>query len=125
MLQHVTLEVRADQVEPCVRFWGLLGFEPMLPPPILRDGFRWVAREGTQIHLVTVDAPSVAERGHVAVLAPDYEDALAALRDAGFELKAGSNAWDAPRTFVRDPAGHRVEIMSAPPYPPWPGEAGG
>jgi len=24
--------------------------------------------------------------------------------------------------FVRDPAGHRVEVMEAAPAPPWPGE---
>jgi catechol 2,3-dioxygenase-like lactoylglutathione lyase family enzyme len=123
MLQHVTLEVRAGEVDACVRFWGLLGFAPMTPPPLLRDRFTWVAREGTQIHLVPVDDPVAANEGHVAVLADDYEAALAALRDAGFEPRPGSDAWDAPRSFVRDPAGHLVEVMSAAPYPPWPGEA--
>ena len=118
----MTLEVRPDQVDPCVRFWALLGFEWMLAPPLLRDRFTWVAREGTQIHLVPVDPPIVPDQGHVAVLPEDYEAALAALRDAGYELTAGSNAWNAPRTFVHCPAGHRVEVMSAPPYPPWPGE---
>jgi hypothetical protein len=34
----------------------------------------------------------------------------------------GSNAWDAPRTFVRDPAGNLFEVMSKSPQPPWPGE---
>jgi catechol 2,3-dioxygenase-like lactoylglutathione lyase family enzyme len=121
-LQHVTLEIARDRVDACVRFWGLLGFEPMTPPPLLRDRFVWVAREGTQIHLQPRDDPIVPDQGHVAVHAPDYEATLAALRDAGFELRAGSNAWDAPRTFVRCPAGHRVEVMSKPPYPPWPGE---
>jgi SAM-dependent methyltransferase len=47
---------------------------------------------------------------------------IAALRGAGFDPQPGSNAWNAPRVFVRCPAGHRVELMSAPPYPPWPGE---
>jgi catechol 2,3-dioxygenase-like lactoylglutathione lyase family enzyme len=122
MLQHVTLEIDRDRVEACVRFWGLLGFEPMVAPPLLRDRFVWVAREGTQIHLMPIDDPIVPDQGHTAVLPPDYEAALAALRDAGFELRAGSNAWNAPRTFVRCPAGHLVELMSAPPYPPWPGE---
>ena len=67
-------------------------------------------------------SPACPERGHVAVLPPDYDAAIAALRDAGFAPAPGSDAWNAPRMFVRDPAGHRVEIMSAPPYPPWPGE---
>ena len=46
------------------------------------------------------------------------------LSDHGFELHAGTNAWDAPRMFVRDPAGHRVEVMSKPPHPPWPAAPG-
>lgn len=122
MLQHVTLEVTPAQVDACVRFWGLLGFEPMTPPPLLRDRFTWVAREGTHIHLVPVEEPIAAREGHVAVLAEDYDAALEALHGAGFETRPGSNAWNAPRSFVRDPAGHLVEVMSALPVPPWPGE---
>jgi catechol 2,3-dioxygenase-like lactoylglutathione lyase family enzyme len=123
MLQHASLEVRGDQVEACVGFWRLLGFEPMTPPPTLRDRFTWVERAGTHIHLIPVEAPIAAREGHVAVLAEDYDGALGALRDAGFQPQPGTNAWDAARSFVRDPAGHLVEVMSAPPEPPWPGEA--
>ena len=121
MLQHATLEVPPQLVRECVAFWELLGFAEMAPPPMLADRFTWVEREGTQIHLNPQPAPSVAREGHVAVLPPDYEAALRALTDAGYELRAGSNAWNAPRAFVRDPAGHLVEIMSRPPHPPWPG----
>ena len=123
MLQHVTLEVAPDKVRDCVAFWALLGFDEMDPPPLLRARFTWVQREGTQIHLVPVDDPTQpAREGHVAIVAPDYEDVLRALAERGFALREGTNAWDAPRTFVRDPAGHQVEVMSAPPLPPWPGE---
>jgi catechol 2,3-dioxygenase-like lactoylglutathione lyase family enzyme len=120
MLQHVTLEVTQAQVRDCVAFWELLGFSELEPPPLLRDRFTWVERKGTQIHLVPVDAPIVAHEGHVAVLADDYEATLARLSERGFELREGSNAWNAPRMFVRDPAGHRVELMSKAPHPPWP-----
>jgi catechol 2,3-dioxygenase-like lactoylglutathione lyase family enzyme len=122
VLQHVTLEVRPDQVEACVRFWELLGFRRMTPPPLLRDRFTWVERNGTHIHLVPTDDPAIPREGHSAVVADDHEAALRALREAGFDPRPGSNAWDAPRWFVLDPAGHRVELMSAPPVPPWPGE---
>jgi catechol 2,3-dioxygenase-like lactoylglutathione lyase family enzyme len=115
VLQHVTLEVRPDQVRACVRFWELLGFDELEPPPSLRDRFTWVGREDTHIHLVPVERPAVPRDGHTAVVAEDAERAVAALRDAGFDPRPGSNAWDAPRWFVRDPAGHRVEVMSAPP----------
>ena len=122
MLQHVTLEVRVADVRPCVAFWELLGFTEMTPPPLLRDRFTWVERDDTQIHLVPVEAPVPAREGHVAVVADDYDATLARLTERGFELREGTNAWDAPRTFVRDPAGHLVEVMSKPPRPPWPGE---
>jgi catechol 2,3-dioxygenase-like lactoylglutathione lyase family enzyme len=121
MLQHVTLEVTRAQVRSCVAFWELLGFNEMEPPPLLRDRFTWVERDGTQIHLVPVDEPVAAREGHVAIVAADYEATLSRLSDAGYTLREGTNAWDAPRSFVRDPAGHLVEVMSKPPLPPWPG----
>jgi hypothetical protein len=122
MLQHVTLEVRPDQVRECVRFWELLGFTELTPPPLLRGRFTWVERGGTHIHLMPVDEPAIPRGGHAAVVADDAGATVAALRAAGFDPQPGSNAWDAPRWFVHDPAGHRVEVMSAPPVPPWPGE---
>jgi catechol 2,3-dioxygenase-like lactoylglutathione lyase family enzyme len=122
MIQHVAIEVREDDIAACVRFWALLGFEWMLAPPALRDRFTWVAHGDTQIHLMPVDDPAVPVRGHTAVVPDDYDAVLAALRGAGFALEPGSNAWGAPRMFVHCPAGHRVEVMSAPPRPPWPGE---
>jgi hypothetical protein len=123
VLQHVSLEVRPDQVRDCVAFWELLGFAEIEPPPMLRGRFTWVERDGTHIHLVPVDEPAIPNEGHTAVVAPEGETTVQTLRERGFEPRPGSNAWDAPRWFVNDPAGHRVEVMSAPPVPPWPGEA--
>ena len=115
MLQHVTLEVPPGQVRDCVAFWELLGFTELEPPPSLRGRFRWVGWVGTHIHLQPVEEPAVPRNGHAAIVAADAERAVATLRDAGFDPQPGSNAWDAPRWFVRDPAGHRVEVMSAAP----------
>ena len=115
MLQHVSLEVRPDQVDECVAFWALLGFGRVHPPPSLSERAAWVARERTQVHLMHVDDPVAPPQGHAAVVAPDYERTLDALRAAGFEPEPRREHWGAPRSFVRDPAGHRVELMSAPP----------
>ena len=57
-----------------------------------------------------------------AVVAPDFGRTVARLREAGFDPRPGTDAWDAPRSFVRDPAGNLVEVMSAVPEPPWPEE---
>ena len=115
MLQHVSIEVRPGQVDACLAFWGLLGFEQVTPPGELAERFIWVEREGTQIHLMPFEDPNTTVNGHCAVVVEDYEPTLAALRERGFELRAGSNAWGAARMFTRDPAGNLVELMSAPP----------
>ena len=57
------------------------------------------------------DAPHTTVNGHAAVVVEDYEATLAALRERGFELRAGWNTWGAPRTFTRDPAGNHVELI--------------
>ncbi|HEX2103415.1 MAG TPA: VOC family protein [Solirubrobacteraceae bacterium] len=116
-LNHVTLETRREDVEAEVAFWALLGFEQVQPPPGLRDRAAWVARDGTQIHLVYEDDPVVMPRGHPAVVAADYDAAVGRLRDAGFDVRPTEEHWGAARAFVRTPAGHRVEVMSAPPPP--------
>src|SRR4051812_47499194 len=114
MLQHVTLEVGRDDVDACLAFWALLGFERMDPPPLLRDRFVWVQRGGTQIHLMPLDDPQTTSQGHAAVVVDDYAATLDALHAAGHASRPGENAWNAPREFVRDPAGNLVEVMSAP-----------
>ena len=98
-----------------MRFYELVGFRRVDPPPALRDRATWVERDGTQVHLMLADEPVVPPEGHHAVVVADYERTLDALREAGFDPEPRTEHWDAPRAFVRDPAGHRVELMSAPP----------
>lgn len=115
MIQHVAIEVREHDVEACVRFWALLGFEPVDPPPTLAARAAWVQAGGTQVHLLFAEEPVVAPEGHVAVVVGDYDATLAALREAGFEPDPRSEHWGSPRAFVRCPAGHRVELMAFAP----------
>jgi len=116
-LQHTSLETRPADVEAELRFWALLGFEHVDAPPGLRDRATWVARGGTHIHLLHSDEPTAMPRGHVAVVVDDYDAATAGLRDAGFDVRPDEEFWGAARGFVRTPAGHRVEVMAAPPPP--------
>ena len=114
-LQHVSLEVRPDDVPGEQRFWALLGFEPVEPPGTLGERSAWVQRDGTQIHLLFAEAPVVPPSGHAAVVAEDFEAALTSLRDAGLNPEERTRHWGAGRAFVRSPAGHVVEVMAAPP----------
>jgi catechol 2,3-dioxygenase-like lactoylglutathione lyase family enzyme len=117
ILQHTSLEIRREEVDAEVAFWALLGFESVDVPPGLRGDATWVAANGTHIHLLYDDAPAIAPRGHVAILADDYEATVAGVREAGFDFRPAVELWGVPRGFVRTPAGHRVEIMSGPPPP--------
>jgi catechol 2,3-dioxygenase-like lactoylglutathione lyase family enzyme len=115
MLQHVGIEIAPGEVDRAVEFFALLGFERVDPPAALADSFTWVEREGTQVHLMHEQSPTVPPRGHLAVVVPDFEVALAHLREHGFEARPGREHWGAPRAHVIAPGGHRVELMAAPP----------
>ncbi len=114
-LQHVSIETRREDFEACVSFYELVGFKRVALPEMARDRAAWVERDGTQIHLVHTDEPVVPPDGHHALVVDDYERTLGALRDAGFDPEPQTEYWGAPRAFVRNPAGHRVELMAAPP----------
>jgi catechol 2,3-dioxygenase-like lactoylglutathione lyase family enzyme len=114
-LQHVSIEVDRAQVAACVAFYALIGFRAVDPPGTLGQTTAWVERGGTQIHLLFADDPVVPPEGHFAVVVDDYDATIARLRAEGFDAEPREEHWGAPRSFVRDPAGHRVEVMSAPP----------
>lgn len=115
MIQHVALEVRRRDVDACVAFWALLGFEPVDAPGALAERSTWVQAGATQIHLLHAGEPVIVPEGHVAVVVADHDATLAALRDAGFDPQPRTRYWGSPRTFVRSPAGHLVEFMAFAP----------
>jgi catechol 2,3-dioxygenase-like lactoylglutathione lyase family enzyme len=114
MLHHVGIEVAPAEIERSVELWQLLGFELVEPPESLGE-FTWLEREGTQIHLMPRDEPTVPPRGHVAVVVADFESAVSALRGHGFVVERRREHWNARRAVVIAPGGHRVELMASPP----------
>ena len=114
-LQHVSLEVRPDDVPAELAFWRLLGFAEVEPPGTLGERSAWVERAGTQIHLQWQDEPLAPPEGHAAVVVDDWDGVVARLRAEGYEVNERPRHWGAARCFVRAPGGHRVELMAAPP----------
>jgi catechol 2,3-dioxygenase-like lactoylglutathione lyase family enzyme len=114
-LQHAAIETHPRDADALIAFFALLGFDEVDPPESLRGRTRWVQRAGTQVHLLLTDDPVVPPSGHVAVVAPDYDAAVAALRAAGHDVTDRAQHWGAPRAFATAPGGHRVELMAAPP----------
>ena len=116
MIQHVTLEVRAADMDAEVRFWSLLGWAEVDPPPALRERFRWVRLGDASIHLAFTADPVVPVAGHTAIVCEDYDAVVAGLVADGHEAPPRTEYWDAPRTIVSSPAGHRIELMA---FEPW------
>jgi catechol 2,3-dioxygenase-like lactoylglutathione lyase family enzyme len=114
-LHHVGIELQVTDIDRAVEFFTLLGFERVEPPPALAAGFTWLERDGTQIHLMHEQRPTVPERGHLALIVPDFEATLERLREHGFETRPGREHWGAPRAHAIAPGGHRVELMAAAP----------
>jgi catechol 2,3-dioxygenase-like lactoylglutathione lyase family enzyme len=115
MIHHLGIEVASADVPRAVEFFTLLGFTEVEPPPALREGFTWLDREGTQVHLMHEEQPTVPTRGHLAVVVPDLDATLTRLREHSFETRPGREHWGAPRAHAVAPGGHRVELMAAPP----------
>ena len=83
----------------------------------------WLER-ATQVHLLFAD-DATPERGHIAVVVDDFDATVGSLRAAGHEVDARRAHWGSPRAYVRDPAGHLVEMMAfAPGGAGAPGESG-
>ena len=115
MLHHVSIEVAPAHVEACIACWELLGFERVEAPEALGGYVTWLEREGTQIHLIHTESPTIPVLGHPAVVVEDFEATFAALEAAGHAPERHRKLWGAPRAFVVMPDGHRVELMAAPP----------
>lgn len=114
MLHHVGIEVAPANIERTIELWQLLGFKNVEPPASLSE-FTWLEREGTQVHLMPTEPPTVPSPGHTAVVTPDFEATVAALRASGFEVEARREHWGAARALTFTPDGHRVELMAHPP----------
>lgn len=114
MLHHVGIEVGPDEIERSIEFWEALGFAVVEPPATLSE-FTWLERDGTQVHLMPTDQPTVPARGHTAIVAQDFDGDVATLRELGFDVERRRDHWGSPRALAIAPGGHRVELMAAPP----------
>ena len=115
MLQHVSLEVLPSDRARSAEFWTALGFKAIKAPPEIAEYVSWFERAGTQIHLIHTPSATVPTLGHAAVVAPDFRATVGRLREAGFEVSEARELWGEARAFAIAPAGHRVEVMAAPP----------
>lgn len=118
MIHHVGLEVHVEALDAEVAFWTLLGWHEVRVSDGIAGTGRWLQRGAQQIHLLAPDHPSAPPRqGHAAIVDEALDVTVQRLTGAGFETLERTRYWGARRVFTRSPAGHRVELMSAPPAP--------
>jgi catechol 2,3-dioxygenase-like lactoylglutathione lyase family enzyme len=118
LIQHVSLEVKPDQLDACIEFYDLLGFQRVTAPEKLAHYVTWLERDGDQVHLLQLPETSHMNAGHAAVpLGEAYEATQTRLRDAGYQVDDREEYWGSPRSFARDPAGNLIELMKFPPPP--------
>jgi catechol 2,3-dioxygenase-like lactoylglutathione lyase family enzyme len=119
MLQHVTMAVAPDGADDAAAFYTALGFAEEPPPEALRDRSRWFRRGEQQVHLLLDDDPAPPGDGsHVAFACEgDFDAVVERLTALGHVPEPRREHWGARRSFVRDPAGHLVELMAAAPPP--------
>jgi catechol 2,3-dioxygenase-like lactoylglutathione lyase family enzyme len=114
MIQHVARGVRPEVLEPCLRFYALLGFAPVRVPAGVAGRAVWLQLGPTQLHLL-IDRDGGADSGHIAIVVDPYEPTLDRLRREGHDVEPRREHWGAARSYVRDPAGQLVELMAAAP----------
>jgi catechol 2,3-dioxygenase-like lactoylglutathione lyase family enzyme len=115
VLQHVSIEIPPADKERALEFWGLLGFERVEAPGPIAEYVDWVERDGTQIHFIYSEQPTVPVLGHAAIVVADFDAAARSLAGAGFDFEEADQLWGERRGFAIGPGGHRVELMAAPP----------
>jgi catechol 2,3-dioxygenase-like lactoylglutathione lyase family enzyme len=118
MIQHVTREIQASELEPCIAFYRLLGFVPVPVPAGIEGRAVWLEHAGTQIHLMFVGPAAADERrpsGHVGIVVASYPETVERLRAAGHPVQPRREHWGSPRAYVHDPVGNLVELMAWPP----------
>jgi catechol 2,3-dioxygenase-like lactoylglutathione lyase family enzyme len=117
VLHHVSLEVKPDDVERSVEFFELLGFARVPAPDPIAAFVTWLERDASQIHFIHTPDAAAPPLGHPAVVAADFDQAVARMRDAGFDVEPADELWGESRAFAVMPGGQRVELMAAPPPP--------
>ena len=114
-IQHVSLEVDADLIAREVAFWEAVGFVPIRTPEAIGESSIWMQAGDQQVHLLPMADPVIPGSGHPALVADDFDRAVEALREAGFEVVPGTRYWGSPRARATAPTGDRIELMESPP----------
>ena len=113
-VDQVQLAAPAGCEEEARRFFGeLLGLEELEKPQALSArGGVWFRVGGQQLHIGVDDDFTPARKAHPAFTVTGYDELLDRLRAAGVEVVEDEAIPGVRRSFVADPWGNRLELVS-------------
>ncbi len=112
-LDHVNVTT-PEELEGEVVAWyaEVLGLERVEKPDGTRPAGAWFSAGSGEIH-VSVDPHNPPETAHFAVSIGDFEAAVEHLREHGCHIEQASVIPGRQRFYTRDPAGNRIELLTA------------
>ena len=114
-LHHVQLAIPPGEEGRCDEFYvTLLGFHEVEKPPIqAARGGRWYQRDAVALHLGVEDPFLPARKAHPALSVDNFDELVAALSDAGVEIRFDETIPGRRHGYVDDPVGNRIELIDA------------
>lgn len=112
-LDHVQIEAPAGcEAQARAFFGGFLGLPELLKPEALRarGGVWFGLPDGRQLHVGVTPNFVAREKGHPALRCADLAAFQAHCDAHGVAYRADAEA-GAPRVFLRDPFGNRLEVV--------------
>lgn len=110
-LHHVNIVV--DDADAATHFYGtVLGLPVIDDRPATAGPGGHFALGASELHL-TVGSPLESRGQHIAIVVDDLAATIAELTAAGADVDVPEDP-GARRTFARDPAGNRLEILRLP-----------
>lgn len=113
-IDHVQLAMPRGEEMQARSFYGdVLGLiEIPKPAELLGRGGVWFLCGSVQLHLGVEEEFRPAKKAHPALLVTQFEDSIAAMRDAGFKMTDDTSLPNVRRAFISDPFGNRIELVA-------------
>ena len=112
-IDHVQLAMPAGREEEAREFYDrLLGIpEKPKPPELRKRGGAWFEKGEVRIHLGVDPEFRPARKAHPGLRVRQLAALVSKLREAGCEVSEYDSLSGAPRVFVADPFGNRIELI--------------